>query len=353
MPGILCHLNLARGYRGGERQTELLIRWLAETGVAQAAVVRRGEALARRLGDVPGLDLRPAPGHALAACFAARGGALLHAHETHGAQAACLRNLVSGTPYVVTRRVSNVPRRDPFTRRVYRRAAAVAAVAGSVARRVEDYAPGTRTTVIHSAVSQLPVDPARVADLRRRYSGRFLVGQVGALDEKTKGQTYLIEAARGLGELADLTVLLIGGGRDEALLRARAADVPVVELTGFVEDVGNWLSVLDVLVLPSMMEGIGGILLDAMQFGLPVVASRVGGLPEIVHDGVNGLLVEPRDVAGLQAAIRRLYGEPALRRRLGEAGREFVSAFTPANMAASYLALYEDILGARLTGRER
>jgi glycosyltransferase involved in cell wall biosynthesis len=275
---------------------------------------------------------------------------VLHAHEARGAHAAYLRHLLTRQPYLLTRRVSNPPGGDAFTRRVYRSAACVPCVAASVAAVIEAYQPGVTTAVVHSAVSELPTDDRRCADLRRRYAGQFLVGHVGALDDKTKGQTTIIDAARTLApRCPDARVLLIGGGADEARLRAAAADVDNVEFTGFLDHVGDYLSVLDVFILPSNMEGIGGILLDAMQFGLPVVASRVGGLPEIVKDGANGLLIPPRDPDALAAAIERLHDDPGLRAAMGARGREFVSGFTPAKMASDYLRLYESACGRSLT----
>src|SRR5690606_27319039 len=117
-----------------------------------------------------------------------------------------------------------------------------------------------------------------------------------------------------------------------------------VRFTGFVREVGNYLASFDVFILPSNREGIGAVLLDAMSFGLPVVASRVAGLPEIVRDGRNGLLVAPRNPGELREAILRLHADPSLRARLGEEGRRFAAGFTPAGMARQYVALYRRIL---------
>jgi glycosyltransferase involved in cell wall biosynthesis len=347
---LICHLNLARGFRGGERQTQLLVRELARAGVRQRVVGRRGEPLLERLTGYAGVETRAVGGTALGAWRGSRGGDLLHAHEAHGAHGAFLRGWSRGVPYVLTRRVSNVPGGDAFTRAVYGNAACIVSVARSVAEVMTRFAPGVDSAVIHSALSELPVDADEVASLRAGLAGRFVVGHVGALDEKTKGQSYIIETARSLRDShPDMLFLLIGGGRDEAYLKDLAAGLENVRFTGFVHNVGDYLSVMDVFILPSMTEGIGGIALDAMQFGLPVVASRVGGLPEIVHDGRNGLLVEPRDVAGLRAAILALHDDPALRAACGAAGKAFVADFTPARMAQRYLTVYENILARSLT----
>ena len=111
---------------------------------------------------------------------------------------------------------------------------------------------------------------------------------------------------------------------------------------------GDYLSILDILILPSNIEGIGGVLLDGMRFGLPVIASRVGGLPEIVHDGDNGFLIQPHNPQQINEAILCLHDDDHLRRRMGKSGKEFVSEFTPDKMAKKYLDLYESVLGRNL-----
>ena len=212
------------------------------------------------------------------------------------------------------------------------------------------YAPEVAGRVIHSATSELSADPAVGASLRDEMAGRTVIGQIAALDEKTKGQSYVIQAARELAaDHPELLFLLVGGGRDEASLKALAADLDNVRFTGFVTNVGDYLSALDILILPSMTEGLGGIMLDAMQFGLPVIATRVGGLPEVVSDRRSGLLVPPRDVPALKAAIVALADDPGLRARMGAEGRRIAEGFAPARMAAQYRDLYRDILGRELT----
>ena len=345
----LCHINLARGFRGGERQTELLIRHLGKQGLDQLLVARHGQPLIERLEDTPRLALVPVRGNAFSAMLATRGSALIHAHESHGAHGAYLRHCLSRIPYVLTRRVSNIPHGDFFTRRVYRHASMNACVAGSVGKNLTDYEPDVRTCVIHSAVSQLKVDSVAVARLRAAHQGKFLVGHVGALDDKTKGQTYIIRAARELQySHPHIHFLLIGGGSDEDWLRGEARDLGNLSFVGFVNNVGDYLSILDVFILPSNIEGIGGVLLDAMQFGLPVVASRVGGLPEIVHDGENGFLIQPHNPQQINEAILRLHDDRHLRQAMGAHGKEFVSNFTPDKMAGKYLELYESVLGGNL-----
>jgi len=342
----IAHLNLAKGYRGGERQTELLIRALSAADVQQVLVARRGCPLAQRLADAD-VEIRECAG-LLPAVRATHCVDVVHVHEGRGVYAAWLRREIRGTPYIVTRRVNNPLGNSWLTRRAYTRAAFVVSVAANVAQIVEAFDSRIRGRVIHSSSSGLPVDPVTVRTIRDRYPGKWLIGNVGALDNAQKGQQYIIAAARSLQKShPSFQFLLVGGGDDEAMLRKLAGDLPNVAFAGWVDNVGDYLAAFDLFILPSNREGIGGILLDAMDRALPVIASRVGGLPEIVHDGDNGILIDAARPDQLIAAIVHLYDDPDLRRTIGARGREFSRGFTAAAMAGQYLALYREAAGRK------
>jgi glycosyltransferase involved in cell wall biosynthesis len=341
----IAHINLAKGYRGGERQAELLIRALSGLGPEQVLIARPNCPLAERLGDA-GVEVRHCSG-LVSAYRATRGVDVVHSHEGRGVYAAWLRNEVSGTPYIITRRVNNPLGDSWLTRRAYTRASSVASVAADVARIVEAFDARIRSCVIHSSSSGLPVDPATVKSIRERFPGKWIIGNVSALDNAQKGQEYIIEVARRAIETrSDFPFLLVGGGDDEAMLRELAGDLPNISFEGWSDRVGDYLAAFDLFILPSNKEGIGGILLDAMDRALPIIASRVGGLPEIVKDGENGILIDPRSPDQLEEAILRLYDDPDLRRTLGARGREFSRDFTADAMAARYLELYRQAAGA-------
>jgi glycosyltransferase involved in cell wall biosynthesis len=345
MPAKIVHVNTARGYRGGERQTELLIRGLAARGVRQALVARRGAPLVARVRS-GGVEVREVAGGPLSVARATRDAALIHVHEGRSVYGAFLRSVLSGTRYVITRRVNNPIGDHWAAHRAYRRASYVAAVAPQVADVVRAYDAKIPVVVVHSASSGLPVDRAGRDAIRARFEGKFIVGHVGALDNGQKGQEFIIAVAREL-ELShpEIQFMLVGGGDDEAMLKAAAAGLSNLTFTGFLDNVGDYLAAFDVFVLPSNREGIGSILLDAMEQGLPVVASRVGGVPDIVHHGDSGLLIDPASPAQLREAILTLRADAGLRRTLGERGREFAKDFTSEAMERKYFALYESLLG--------
>jgi glycosyltransferase involved in cell wall biosynthesis len=325
----IAHINLAKGYRGGERQAELLIRSLASLDLEQLLIARASCPLAERLADA-GIEIHHCSG-LLSAFRATRGVDVVHSHEGRGVYAAWLRKEISGTPYIITRRV---------------RASFVASVAADVARIVQAFDERITSRVIHSSSSGLPVDPEAARSIRDRFPGKWIIGNVGALDNAQKGQEYIIEVARRMKDAhPEFQFLLVGGGDDEVMLRGLAGDLQNISFEGWSDRVGDYLAAFDLFILPSNKEGIGGILLDAMDRALPIIASRVGGLPEIVKDGENGILIEPRSPDQLQEAILRLYDDPDLRRAMGARGREFSRDFTAEAMAARYLDLYKQAAG--------
>jgi glycosyltransferase involved in cell wall biosynthesis len=344
MTSKIVHVNVARGYRGGERQTELLIAGLASRNVSQALVARSGGPLARRVAGL-GVEVLHVGGGLWSVAAATRGAALVHVHEGRSVYAAYLRWLLSRTPYVITRRVDNPIGEHWAAHQAYAHAACVAAVAPQVAEIVKAYDPSINVRVIHSASSGLSVDAPAVERIRSEFTGRLLVGHVGALDNSQKGQEYIIAVAREIeSSCPDVVFMLVGGGADEAMLKGLAAGLRNVVFKGFVDNVGDYLAALDIFVLPSNREGIGSILLDAMERGLPVVASRVGGVPEIVHHEENGLLIEPGNTAQLRDAILRLRANSGWRRALGERGRDIAKTFTAERMWRNYLELYGSLV---------
>lgn len=336
----IAHVNLARGFRGGERQTELLIRALAARGVSQRLVARTGEPLIVRLADIDTLDRR-AVGGIVGAARALRGARLSHAHEGRCVQATALARWFAGTPYVITRRDVRPLGRNAITRRIYRDASALVAISSAVHRQLSDYAPEHTPHTIPSAFTPAAADPDRARALRRQFGPGPVVGHVGALVSRHKGQHLLIEAAR---RRPDWRVVLVGGGADEGALREQAGGLDNVLFTGHVDDVASHIAAFELFAFPSLFEGLGSTLLDVIQQGVPVVASRTGGIPDIIEHERNGLLVEPGDVDGLIAAIDRLLDDRALQQRFAEANREIVQRFSAERMADQYQALYEALL---------
>jgi len=345
-PIRVAHINLARGYRGGERQTELLIEGFAERGWRQTLVARRNEALAGRCASIERLSTKQVAGNVIAGAFALGGVDLVHVHEGRATQAAWLNSLLRGTPYLLTRRVQKGPRHTAANRRMYGRAAAIVPVSAAIGASIDALDAQLDWTVIPDASSGLTSQPARVAELREQFGGKFVVGHVGALDDSHKGQLQIVSIARRLRDTeSHVLFVLVGGGRDEAMLKAAAAGLDNVIFTGYVDDVGNFLAAFDAFIYPSRHEGLGSILLDALEFGLPVVATAVGGIPEIIENEANGFLCAPDDIDALTSAVLRLERDNELCERIKSVNKLKAEDFSPARMTSRYIEIYAKLVG--------
>lgn len=341
----ICHLNFNKGFRGSGRQTEILIRVLAERGFEQRAGLRAGSTLAERLAGIDRLEIVELRKPFFLNLGVCKGVNLVHAHTGQAAQVAAVGHLIHRTPFIITRRVDNPIGNHLMNRLAYRNASRVAALSRVIRDRVTDFMPGLDVAMIPSALAELPVDSAEVDRLRNKYSGKFVVGHTGELSNAHKGQLYIIQAARRLKEEApDLHILLIGHGDDEELFRREAEGLDNVELVGFVDNVGDYLSILDVFTYPSLHEGMGSAIVDAMDFGLPVVATNVDGIPDIVDQEVTGLLVPPADAEALADAFLKIYRDQELLKSMGRAGKQRAALFSPERMADQYLELYDPFL---------
>jgi glycosyltransferase involved in cell wall biosynthesis len=168
-----------------------------------------------------------------------------------------------------------------------------------------------------------------------------------AILEPRKGIDVLLDAcARVTG---DFRLEIFGDGSLRAELEAtgRVRGIPAL-FHGYVADAPARLGELDVFVLPARAENLPMAILEAMAWAVPVVATRVGGVPELVADGITGLLVEPDDPGALGRALEALVQDPALRESFGRAGaRRVASEFDSSLVAKRMMALYEELLRAR------
>lgn len=156
---------------------------------------------------------------------------------------------------------------------------------------------------------------------------RFVVGWVGRMTG-VKRTDDVLESLRLLREQGvDAALLMVGDGPDRDHVEERASQLGIVRhcfFLGYQEDVSGWYRAFDAMILPSANEGTPVVVIEALAAGCPVVATRVGGVPDVLHDGVDGFLVPPGDTEAIAARLGELARDPALRARMGEAGRTSV-----------------------------
>jgi len=181
---------------------------------------------------------------------------------------------------------------------------------------------------------------------------------VGRLVER-KGVSHLVDAASRLLPSVDVRLVIVGDGPERARIEARIREKGLdgrVAVRGRVSEaeLQAAYAAADAFVLPAVIdrrgdtEGLGVVLLEAMNFGVPVVASEIGGITDIVEPGVSGLLVQPGDAAALAGALKRLASEPALAARLGDAGRRRLrERFTWEAIARRWVEVYNAAVAHR------
>lgn len=241
------------------------------------------------------------------------------------------RLLMAGTARVV---VSAESVRDYYIRQVHADPAKVDVIYNTVDRSLLH-----ATTARHDVRGSVGIPP-----------GVPVAGVIARLTEQ-KGHVYLLEALAQTAALERVHLIVAGEGNLDDSLRKRSQSLGIssrVHFVGVRRDIGNLLNAIDVFVLPSVWEGLPLALVSAMAAGVPVVATAVAGVPEVVKHGRTGLLVPPGDAAELGRAVARLISDPALGRRLADAARaEVLPRFCVDSYVASVAGLYDRLLGER------
>jgi glycosyltransferase involved in cell wall biosynthesis len=220
--------------------------------------------------------------------------------------------------------------------------------------------PAGRCTLLENGIDVDEFSRRRTVAEARRGEGldpdRLLIGAVGRLSPE-KGFDLLIRAVAHLvRDGLDVGLVILGEGPERPALEALAAGLGLrerVRLAGYRADPRPLYEALDVFALSSLREGLPNVLLEALSLEVPAAATRIAGVPRLIQDGENGLLVEPGSVEALAGALGRLLRDAALRRRLGEAGRETVARdYSFAGRMEKLADFYDSLLGRR-PGAER
>jgi L-malate glycosyltransferase len=360
------HIDTARTWRGGQNQALLTVLGLRAIGHRAALVAHPAGELRRRAAE--GLDLIPlAPraemdlhaGWRLARLLRRLAPDVVHAHDPHGLSMAALAlSLTPSRPrplFVASRRVDFPLRSNAFSRWKHRQVDLFICASGMIRSMLLAHGiPPERTVTVHEGIDVDRVAAAPPADLHAELwlpHHAPIAGNVAALVPH-KGQRHLVEAAAlVIRRVPDARFVIAGEGELRGSLEAQIRHHHLekhVFLTGFRPDVLSLHRAFDLFVMSSVTEGLGTSVLDAMAAGKAVVGTRTGGIPEVVEDGVTGLLVPPRDDGALAGAIVRLLSDAALRQRMGAAGLSRVrERFSAERMVQETLAVYRRAAGAR------
>jgi glycosyltransferase involved in cell wall biosynthesis len=358
----IAHLNSQLRWRGAEQQVLYLAQFLQAQKDCDSVVVCPARGVLHRRAceagvSVMALDMR----NELDLTTAWRLGSwlrrhnvdILHMHDPHAHSIgllACLR--VPRVRKVVSRRVDRPPHRNLLSRYKYTLPDIQYVAVSEAVRKVmlESGIAADAVRTVHDGVDLGRIDAVQET-VSVSSAGARVIGTVGHLDG-SKGHRYLLQAMRQVRQVEPKACLVIvGEGRLRADLEAEASALGLRDaicFTGFRRDVLALIRGFEIFAFSSTLEALGTSVLDAMALCKPVVATRAGGIPEAVQDGVSGLLVPPGDAPALAEALCEILRQPERGRTFGEAGRRRVEQFfTVERMGADNLVVYHDVLDKR------
>jgi glycosyltransferase involved in cell wall biosynthesis len=358
----LFQIDAGKEWRGGQRQSFFLAKELKRRGYSFQYVVQPGSPLHQKAKEA-GLPVFPlkisseADIVSILRLFLAmkrKKCRLVNYHDAHSVAVGSVAASLAKVPLrVISRRVDFPLNKNILSRRKYtKNVDAIIAISEGVKNvLIEGGVDARRIHVIPDGIDFAPFEDKTSRDyLRQELSfaaDDFLVGIVAHLADH-KGHKYLIQASKYLREQSPkIKIIIVGEGPLKMELSKQAKEIQVDDMVffmGFREDVPQILNSLDMFVLSSYLEGMGSSLMDAMACRLPIVATRVGGIPEVVEHGKTGLLVSPRSPKSLAKAILKVYEDKELAHRLGQKGYDVVhQKFSAESMASKAIDLYEEL----------
>lgn len=362
----VLHVDSEMGFRGGQRQVQLLVEGLLRRG-HECAIICPENSRFHQLANAKGwttfpyrrppvLGVRSPLLHRSVRQFAKRWGAhLVHAHSGNGHTLA-VGAFAGRAPVISTRRVDFAIGGNWFSRRKYTRPGQ-RYIAISTAVRDVLVAGGVNPAVIDLVFSGVETERVTGGDrsaLRREWLAGAdgpLVGFIGALVDHKAPWTLAEAMPLVRRTLPGARAVYVGEGEERPRIEAIARANPgTVHLAGWRDDVADCYAAFDLFVMPSKLEGLCTALVDALAAGVPCVAARAGGIPDVVVDGECGSLVPPENPEALAAAMVALLQDPARQAAFREAGRQRVARhFTADAMVEGTLQAYRNLLSIAST----
>lgn len=285
---------------------------------------------------------------------------LLHAFDFYTTVFAVPAARLAGVPVVLASRRELAQLRGTWQRRAFTMACRMATrvVVNSRAAQASlqnGHISHGRFVIVHNCVNLEALRPGVAAQEVRRRLGIPETAPVAGLTANLRPEkdiaTFVRAAAQVNAALPEARFVVIGEGAERPALESLAGELGMREKIFFVgdrRDVGDLVNALDVFVLCSRSESFPNVILEAMALGLPVVATNVGGVPELVENGASGCLVPPGDPAAIAQRLLELFRNSEMRRGMGEAGRLRVEReFTPLHMRQKLEHLYDSLLAEK------
>ncbi len=359
---IIMHLDSELSWRGGEQQLMYLVHGLQQRKVISFLACHPESALFKEAISqvISVLPLKVCGEWDIWAAYRLRQlikrlqVTILHCHTGHAHTIGLLATLgLDSCKLVVTRRVDFPIGKNIFSRLKYKQHVDryIAVSEGVKKVLVLDGLESARITVVHDGI-----DPSyfQCRDEAKNLYHEFgldpsnpIIGNVAALAPHKDQQNLLQAAKMVLAQVPEAQFLIVGTGELDKKLKQLAKELGIldrIKFTGFRKDVPQILTILDIFAVSSYLEGLGSSTLEAMAAGLPIVATRTGGIPEIVQNSINGILVPPRDTEALAWALMELLKDQKMQKKMGQASLEMVQNFGVDKMVNGNLEVYKQLI---------
>ena len=342
----ICHVNLAGGFRGGERQTFLLMEELASRGHKQRLISKANSTLAANAKLIEGLEVIESSLNGFDCRTYFKDAPLLHFHESRAFTAALLFGINNTHKYLITRRVQRLPKKIFVNNFVYKNADAIITISNNIGTSLNSFLnKDCYYQKIPDASSAFSFNEDTVKKIRSKAKDKFIIGHIGVSDDSHKGQLQIFSLANKIRKhYPDIIFMLVGSGRDLKEFKHISRNSSNIIIEGQVENIGDYLKAFDLFIFPSRHEGLGSILLDALEYGLPILASNVGGIPEIIKDGINGYLMEIDAIDDYFEALIQLYLDKRLYTEIQRKNIDLSNNYSVSKMTDAYIEIYEKIV---------
>jgi len=361
-PLNILHIDTESTWRGGENQLLLLHEGLIQLGHSSTIVTQPDSELAIKLKmmnenfiEIPmrsEFDFSTAT--KIAKIVKNKNVHIIHTHTAHSHSIGVIAKMFRRNVRLIAHRRVDFPlRKNIFSRIKYLKTDKIIAISNGVKNAlIKSGVDEKRIAIVYSGIDLNKFDRKLNLDaLRKEFKvieDKFIVGNIAHLADH-KGHRYLIESAKIVTEQApDTLFIIVGEGKLKLELKSLVRKLDINEkiiFTGFREDIPELLYVFDIFVLPSYLEGLCTSLMDAMAMSKAIVATNVGGIPEVVKDGTNGILVPPKNPEKLAEAILTLKNNYELRKSMGNAGRKIVEEkFSSSRMVLNVEKIYYEVV---------
>ncbi|MEA1948374.1 MAG: glycosyltransferase family 4 protein [Thermodesulfobacteriota bacterium] len=361
----ILHINTEKTWRGGEQQTFNLLKDLKERNISSHLICQPGSPLGEKAkkAQIKTFPIAMRGEADPLACFRIRTLInrlrydILHSHTSHAHTLAFFSSIGTNVNRLVTRRVDFSIFRHSFLKLSGIKYLYMADFYIAISHKIKDVLvndgiPSGRIFVVHSGINPNRFDDTGkdylIAEFNIKSSEQVVINVAHLAGHK--GQRYLVQAIPlVLAKIPTARFFIVGGGELMDELRTLAASLGLKQeliFTGFRRDVGAFYQIADLFVMSSVQEGLGTAVLDALALGKPVVATKSGGIPEIIKNEDSGLLVPPADPKALSEGIIRMLTDDELAKRVSRTGKSVVKQkFTIDTMVDRNIDVYRQILG--------